>query len=444
MSDNARAVNKAPGGTSQDVRELASALLKLDDQLVTCMRCGFCMSVCPVYGATMKEADLTRGKIVLLENLAHEMTTDSKGVNEKLNRCLLCGSCQTNCPSGVEVMDIFLRARSIVSGYMGLSPLKKFIFRILLVRPKLFNGLLDLSGKFQGLFLKDASKAVGTSCAPLFTYFIGDRHFPPLAKESFHSKVPSLNTPVGKSGLRAAFFPGCVSDRIFPKVAEAAIKAFEKHGVGIYMPEALACCGIPALASGDRDSYDKLVKQNLELLAADDFDCLVTPCATCAATIKEVWLKLAEKYAADERERIDKLHDKVMDITQFLVDVLKVELPATSKTGKRITYHDSCHLKKSLGVATQPREILNSLPDCQLVEMPEADRCCGSGGSFTLAHYELSKEIGQRKRDNIVSVKPDTIAVGCPACMLQIMDMLSRNNDAIPVKHVIELYADTL
>ena len=76
--------------------------------------------------------------------------------------------------------------------------------------------------------------------------------------------------------------------------------------------------------------------------------------------------------------------------------------------------------------------------------MPEAGRCCGSGGSFTLSHYDLSKEIGQRKRDNIVSVKPDVVAVGCPACMMQMMDMLSRNNDSIPVKHVIELYADTL
>jgi glycolate oxidase iron-sulfur subunit len=444
MSDTAQTVNKASGGTAQNVRELAKALLELDDQLVGCMRCGFCMSVCPVYGATMKEADVTRGKIALLENLAHEMTADSRGVGEKLNRCLLCGSCQANCPSGVKIMDIFLRARSIVTGYMGLTPVKRFLFRALLVRPKLFNGLLDLSGKFQGLFLKDASKAMGTSCAPLLTSFIGDRHFPSLAKESFHSKVASLDIPAGKSGLRAAFFPGCVSDKIFPNVPHAALKVFEKHGVGVYMPEALACCGISALAAGDRDSYDTLLKQNLKLFAAGDFDYLVTPCATCTATIKEVWPKLMEKYTAAERERIERLRDKVMDITQFLVDVLKVELPEPGKAGKRISYHDSCHMKKSLGVAAQPRKILGSLPGCQLVEMPEADRCCGSGGSFTLAHYDLSKEIGQRKRDSIVSVKPDVVAMGCPACMLQIVDMLSRNNDAVAVKHVIELYADTL
>ena len=127
-----------------------------------------------------------------------------------------------------------------------------------------------------------------------------------------------------------------------------------------------------------------------------------------------------------------------------MLDVLKVQLPAPAGNGKRVTYHDSCHLKKSLGVTEQPRTVLKSLPGWQLVEMPEADRCCGCGGSFTLYNYDLSRQIGQRKRDNIVSVHPDVVATGCPACMMQIMDMLSRNNDSIPVKHVIELYADTL
>ena len=431
-------------GANQDVAMLADMLLELDDMLVSCMRCGFCLAVCPVYGATMREADVTRGKIALLENLAKQMINDAEAVNEKLNRCLLCGSCQANCPSGVKIMDIFLRARSIVTGYMGLTPVKKFIFQGLLTRPKLFNALLDISGKFQGLFLKDASGVIGTSCAPLLSPFIGDRHFPKLAKEAFHSKVASLDSPAGKSGLRVAFFPGCVSDKLFPGVAEATVKALEAHGVGIFMPEGQSCCGVPALASGDRASYDKLVRQNLDKFAKGGFDYLVTPCATCTATIKEFWPKMADKYSYSEQKTIEDLSEKTMDITQFLVDVLKVELPAPTPGGRRVTYHDSCHMKKSLGVVEQPRKMLRALPGFELAEMPESDRCCGSGGSFTLAHYDLSKQIGQRKRDNIVSVNPDMVAVGCPACMMQIMDMLSRNGDNIPVKHVIELYAETL
>lgn len=442
MSENTQA--KESAAAPQDLKTLADMLLELDDMLISCMRCGFCMAVCPVYGVTMQEADVTRGKIALLENLARHMIDDPAAVNEKLNRCLLCGSCQANCPSGVKIMDILLRARTIVTAYMGLTPTKKFLFQTLLKRPRLFNALLNVSGKFQGLFIKDASTVVGTSCAPLLSRIIGDRHFPALAKEAFHSKVASLDSPAGASGLTVAFFPGCVSDKIFPNVPAAVLKVLEKHGVGVYMPANQGCCGIPALSSGDRQTYDSLVKTNLALFGAGPFDYLVTPCATCTATIKEIWPKLMEDYLHSEQLQIQALQDKTMDITAFLVDVLKVDLPAATGGGKRITYHDPCHLKKSLGVTAQPRTVLKSLPGYAFTEMPEADRCCGSGGSFTLNHYGLSQAIGQRKRDSIVSVKPDMVATSCPACMMQIMDSLSRNNDAIPVRHVVEFYADTL
>ncbi|MDL2291123.1 (Fe-S)-binding protein [Desulfovibrio sp. OttesenSCG-928-F20] len=427
----------------RDVRVLADMLLELDDLLVSCMRCGFCMAVCPVYGSTMLEADATRGKIALLENLARRMLDDAEAVNEKLNRCLLCGSCQANCPSGVQIMDIFLRARAVVTGYMGLSPVKKLIFRGLLTRPGLFNALLDISGKFQGLFLKDANKVLGTSCAPMLSRLIGDRHFPRLA-EAFHTKVAEMDTTAGKSGLRVAFFPGCASDKLFPEVPEAVLKVLKHHGVGVFMPSGQFCCGMPALASGDKKTYDALLRHNLALFGKGDFDYLVTPCATCTATIKEFWPKLTEDYSAAERRQIKELGAKCKDVVEFVVDVLKAPLPLPAPGARRVTYHDSCHMKKSLGLAEQPRAVLRCLPGFEFVEMPESDRCCGSGGSFTLQHYDLSKHIGQRKRDNVVSVKPDLVATTCPACMLQLTDMLSRNGDTAPVKHVISLYADML
>jgi len=441
MSENTHSDTKM---VQPELKRLSDMLLELDDMLVSCMRCGFCMAVCPVFGVTMQEADVTRGKISLLENLARHMINDPEAVNEKLNRCLLCGSCQIACPSGVKVMDIFLRARSIVTGYMGLSPVKKLIFRSLLVRPGLFDSLIGMSAMFQGLFLKKTSDVVGTSCAPLLSPLIGNRHFPSLPKRSFTSRMPSRDSAPGKSGIKVAFFPGCVSDKLFAHVAEAAIKVLELHGVGVFMPPNQSCCGIPALASGDRQSYDKLVRNNLKLFGDGSFDYLITPCATCTSTIKEFWPKLMEDYTSGEKEQITALQGKAMDLVAFLVDVLKVDLPQTGDGGKRVTYHDSCHLKKSLKVTEQPRQVLKGLPGYTFVEMAEADRCCGSGGSFTLNHFDLSTQIGQRKRNNIVAVKPDVVAAACPACMLQLMDMLSRNQDDIPVRHVVELYLEAV
>lgn len=420
-------------------------LQKLDDNLVSCMRCGLCQSVCPVYGATLKEGDVARGKIALLEDLANEMIKDPEGVNEKLNRCLLCGSCQANCSSGVHCMDIFLNARTIIAEYMGFSPIKKAIFRGMLQHPTLFNTLMNIGSKTQGLFLKNASDVVGTSCSSILSPLIGDRHFIKLAKTPFHKEVPSLNTPAGKSGIKVAFFPGCVSDKMLPNLALSCMKVFEHFGVGVFIPPQQSCCGIPALASGDKKAYDKLVARNIELFAKEDFDYLITPCATCTATIKEIWPELMQDYPADIQHKIQQLHEKAMDISAFVVDVLKAELPeANNADAEIVTYHDPCHLSKSLGVRKQPRALLGSNGKYTFKEMAESDRCCGSGGSFTLYHYDLSKDIGQRKRDNIVATNATTVATSCPACMMQLMDALSQNNDAVEVRHVIEIYADTL
>jgi glycolate oxidase iron-sulfur subunit len=431
---------------SASLKELSQLLMSLDDLLISCMRCGLCQAVCPVYGATFREADVTRGKISLLDNLAHEVINDADSVDEKINRCLLCGSCQANCPSGVNIMEIFIKARSFVSGYRGLGMIKRLIFRHLLPHPRLFNFLISMGSIFQWPFLSKASPAVGTSRAPILKSFLGDRHFPSFPGKSFSSTHGALDIPAGSSGRKAAFFPGCVPDKLFSRLSEATLKVLKHHGVGVFMPADLVCCGIPALASGDSQAFLQLTGQNLEALSRADFDYLITPCATCAANIKENWPRFMDKYSETEKKAVENISAKAMDITQYLVSVLKIDTKASAKEsgGRKVTYHDSCHLKKSLGVSGQPRAIIQSLPGYELVEMPEADRCCGNGGSFNLFHYDLSREIGQRKRNNIVSVKPDVVAAGCPACMMQLMDVLSQNNDKIAVRHVVELYADSI
>lgn len=428
---------------TQDLHSLARMLMELDDQMVACMKCGMCQAVCPVFAETMREGDVARGKIALLENLAHEMIHDAEGVQHKLNMCLLCGSCAANCPSGVKVLDIFLKARVIVNTYMGLSPTKKAIFKGLLTKPALFNSLLDVASKFQGLFTKPASDVIGSSCARIQAPVIGDRHFMPLAKKPLRKLVPSMNTRQGKSGYRVAFFPGCVVDKIYPHVGQAALKVLEHHEVGVYLPAGQACCGIPALSSGDKESFDQLVLHNLELFEKEHFDYLLTPCATCSATIHEIWPLMSGDKKESVRDRIQAMAERTMDIGQFLVDVLHVETPIQG-SGMRVTYHDPCHLKKSLKVSEQPRALLRSNPKVQFVEMAEADRCCGCGGSFNLQHYDISKNIGNQKRTNIVASGADVVATGCPACMLQISDMLSQHGDRVAVKHFIEVYAESL
>lgn len=424
-----------------DINKLAQMFKELDDQLVSCMRCGMCQAVCPVFAQSGRESDVTRGKLALLDGLASEILSDPKAVNEKLNRCLLCGTCQSNCPSGVSVMDIFLKARAIMTGYFGLSPVKQAIFRGMLKNPKLFNTLTGMGAKFQGLFTKKVDDLLGSSCARFNAPVIGDRHFNALADKPLHKIVPQLDTPAGESGIKVAFYVGCVIDKIFPQVGESILKVLDHHGVGVFMPSDQACCGIPALSSGDTDTFDTLVGLNMDRLATGEFDYLITGCATCTATIKELWPSM---YKADsvKRYEIQKLQKKTMDISQFLTEVLKVT-PAESKGSRSVTYHDPCHLKNSLGLTAQPRNVIQAA-GCDFKEMAEAGTCCGCGGSFNIAHYDVSKKIGSRKADNIMAAGAQTAATSCPACMLQITDMLSQKGAKMDVKHVIELYADSL
>ena len=117
---------------------------------------------------------------------------------------------------------------------------------------------------------------------------------------------------------------------------------------------------------------------------------------------------------------------------------------ANAEGGGKITWHDPCHLGKSLGVFSEPRALITAGGNRELVEMNEANYCCGNGGSFNLQHYDTSSQIGMRKRDNIVETGAETVATGCPACMMQLTDMLSQKGDRIKVRHAIEVYADTI
>ncbi len=429
------------------MRQLARLIRELEDQLIVCMRCGMCQAVCPLYGETGREADVARGKLALLDGLSREMFKDPKGVSERLNRCLLCGSCAANCPSGVRVLDIFLKARAILAGYMGLSPVKKAILRGMLARPAFFDSLMEWGSRFQTVFTKPVDDMLGTSCARFLSPVLADRRIKPLAAVPFHAKVPERDAPPGRSSLRVAFFVGCLIDKIFPEVAETVLRVLDHHGVGVFLPRNQACCGIPAASSGDAATFRKLVGHNLERFDAGRFDYLVTACATCTATIRKIWPLLLEDADPETKARAAAVSSKTVDIHQFLAAHIQDVPPAAEPledTAPVVTYHDPCHLRKSLGVFVEPRRLIRANSNYRFREMAEADRCCGLGGSFGLEHYDLSSSIGKRKRNSIIETGCAVVATGCPACMIQLHDVLSRSGDRIAIRHAIQIYGELL
>ncbi|MDR2572937.1 MAG: (Fe-S)-binding protein [Desulfovibrio sp.] len=426
------------------LHDLAKRLMALDDRIIYCMKCGFCQGVCPMFGASGMEADVTRGKLALINNLAHEIIQDPAAVADKLGRCLLCGSCQAACPPGVKIMDIFLEARELVYGYLGLSPVKKMIFRTLLAKPALFNFAMRVGAPVQNLIFRKTGEVQGTACAPMLNFVLGDRHIRPLAANPLHAEYDFVDEPRPAGGRKVAFFPGCMGDKMYTEMAKACLKVLRHHKVAVYMPDKLACCGLPALSSGDAQGMLNQLQTNLDAFSKGDFDYIMSPCASCTSCIGEHWPHYAARLGSREREAAREIAGKAIDVNAFLVDVLKVEAVSSNADAQTVTYHDSCHLKKSLGVSSQPRTLIAANPACTLTEMAEADRCCGCGGSFNLFHYDWSRKIGQRKRDNVIASGARIVAASCPACMMQLEDVLSHNHDPVRVKHTVELYAESL
>ena len=368
------------------VAHLARMLGELEEQLLACMRCGFCQSVCPLYGQTGREADVARGKLALLDGLASEILKDPKAVQERLERCLLCGSCAANCPSGVKVTDIFLKARAILSGYLGLSPAKKLIFRQILARPALFDKILSLAPRFERVMAKPMDELLDTSCAR-FMPPLGQRHFKRLARIPLHRQVAELHTAPGASGIRVGFFAGCLIDKLYPSVGQASLKALAHHGVGVEMPAGQACCGIPALSAGDSTTFTKLLAHNLSRFDPEKIDYLVTACATCASTIKKMWPVMCGGLDAAGQARVAALADKTRDLGQMLVQTGLVtgEAPSPAPQAKVVTYHDPCHLKKSLGVSAEPRRLIAANPAWRLGGDDRKRLVLRPGGQLQLA-----------------------------------------------------------
>lgn len=422
----------------EDIEHLVELLKSLDNKLAKCMKCGFCQAVCPLYNETFRESDVSRGKIAILEGLADSLLNNTEVASDRINRCITCGSCKTNCPSGVDTLDIFYQSRIILSEYNGLSLAKKIIFRNILANPGLFDRLLQLGASFQDALLKDVNKDLQTSCVK-FLPQLRNRHIKKLAKKPFHKRFNSNNN---NSKINVLFFYGCVIDRILTSIGEATVSVLDHFHVNTFIPEKLVCCGLPALVSGDMKGFIMLLRQQIKTMAHIPFDYIITACATCSYTLKELWKEYSYRLSIDEREIILSFSNKTLDVNEFLVNVLKLNsLKGERAVRCNVTYHDPCHLKKSLKIQREPREII-AMMGYNFTELPESDWCCGYGGSFNLQHYELSYNIGLRKLKNIDTIKPDVVATSCPGCILQITDMVSQNNKDYKVKHVIELLAE--
>jgi glycolate oxidase iron-sulfur subunit len=195
------------------------------------------------------------------------------------------------------------------------------------------------------------------------------------------------------------------------------------------------------VAYGDIETTRRMARHNIEAFEKLGADYIVTSCASCGGTLKKEYPYVL-KDVPGWKERAERFAAKVLDVQEFLVRKTDYRKHIRRHLPDRVTYHDPCHMKRVQEISQEPREVLKAIAGDNFVEMKDADACCGSAGTFSLKHYELSRKINQRKVDNIRQSGAAVVATPCPGCMMHIKNGVHLNGMAVRVTHPILLLAE--
>jgi L-lactate dehydrogenase complex protein LldE len=241
--------------------------------------------------------------------------------------------------------------------------------------------------------------------------------------------------------MRVSLFITCVVDQLYPQVGEAVVKVLTRLGVEVTFNAGQTCCGQPAYNTGYRREARAVASQTLDLLELElqTADYVVLPSGSCTAMLKKFYPDLFSG-EPETRARAERVGARCFELSQFIVDVLGVE-DVGAVFGGRVTYHDSCHLLRELGVSAAPRTLIRAVGGAEFVEMKDSAACCGFGGTFSFKYPEISAAIGAEKAANVDATGADVVVSCDSSCLMQTADMLSRGGSAARCLHLAELLA---
>ena len=408
-------------------------------QALQCIRCASCLNVCPVFrlvGGHVFGKVYTGGIGTILTAWFDELkkSEDIQGL------CIQCGACRDVCPGKIDIPDLIMEIRRRLVKDQGVPLLQKSIYAVVNNRT-LFHGMLraaSIAGKpfTSGKFIRHL---------PLFLADLTDgRSLPAIAAKPFRDRFTTIKQPELKD--KAAFYAGCLIDFAYPEMGEALIKILNKADIQVIFPEGQTCCGAPARYNGAYEVAAGNAVDNIKALMREDVKYVVSACPTCTVALEHEFITVFESLGQKEwLSQARQLSAKTIDFSTLvkqLIDEGRLTLKEGRALGK-ITYHDSCHLKRSLKVAEQPRELLQKV-GYELTEMFECDTCCGMGGSYSIKMPEISAPILQRKLRNITETGAPIVAMDCPGCVMQIRGGMDQYDAPVKVRHTVELLAEQL
>ena len=408
---------------------------------LNCIRCGACANVCPVYQTVGGHVfgHIYIGAIgIILTAFYHGLDNAA----EIVRACIGCRSCVAICPSNIDLEEIILSLRETIGDEEGIGAGKNLVFRKVMRNRKLFHSLLRAASVLQKPVTKGERSI---RHLPLFFSSLTEwRTLPAVADKPLRDLILQQPQRVEKPRYRVALYGGCANDFLYPELGLDLVTVMNALDVEVYYPQKQNCCGVPALYSGDKETAVELAKQNIDAMLEGKPDFVLTTCPTCTMALQRDFVEHLKDNPA-WAGKAEQLAAITVDAAGFIVNQLgAADVFSQLASSEKVTYHDSCHLKRGAGVWKEPRQLIESSGH-ELVEMAHADRCCGFGGSYSLtSHPDIAKMILGDKLTDIAASGATCVAMDCPGCMLQIRGGLEKNGSSVRAQHTIELLAEAL
>jgi glycolate oxidase iron-sulfur subunit len=398
---------------------------EMADAIGSCVHCGFCLPTCPTYATLGEEMDSPRGRILLMQMVLEEKL-ERESAMPFIDNCLGCQSCVTACPSGVEYGELITAYRAWDEPQRSRAPMERGRRRMLLstlAHPRRFRLAARL-----GRLARPLRHAAPAALRPMLE-LVPERL--PKARP-----LPALYRAHGPRRARVALLAGCAQQVLAPEIGWATLEVLARNGVETVIPSGQGCCGALAMHTGAAEQAKTHARRNLRAFPGD-VDAVVTNAAGCGSGMREYPLLFKGESDADAARTFS---DRVLDISAFLAALGPVAPPPLSEP-LVLAYHDACHLAHAQGVRSQPRALLEAIPNLTLVEPAEWELCCGSAGTYNIEKPEIAIELGRRKARNLIATGAQAIASGNIGCLTQVRSHLCQLGADIPVMHTMEVLA---
>lgn len=416
------------------------------DELMNCMRCGFCLPSCPTYIETKQnEAASPRGRIALMKAVVDGKKEPDEEFERQLSLCLGCRACEVACPSGVHYGQLLEEARDILNEH------KKHRLAVRAIRKAVFDGLFPHQKRMRSVhkllwfYQKSGMRKIvrKTKILKLLPGELAtmERVLPEIASPKELDQRPTHVVPKGEKKKKVAFFSGCLMDTMFLKTNDATLFLLEKAGCEVIIPPSQNCCGALHAHSGEKEKARLLAKKNIEAFEREEVDYIISNAGGCGAMLFEY-----DQLLKDDREWADRAKNfarKVKDVTEIL---LEVGLPPMRLPEQIVTYQDSCHLRNVMKTSSAPRQLLKQIEGVTFHELQGADQCCGSAGIYNIIESEMAMQIIDHKMENVKATKATTIVTANPGCLLQMKVGIEREqlSDRMRAVHIVDLLAEAV